>query len=126
MILGIGIDLADISRIKSLIERYGIRFLTKVYTQNEIDYCMKRHDSSSCLAGRFAAKEAAFKALSLDKSSGIGFKEIQVRVFQSRPVLELTGRALSQAENMGITKMHLSISHDKGCAIAVVVMESAG
>jgi holo-[acyl-carrier protein] synthase len=125
MILGVGIDLADISRIKSIMERHETRFLSKVFTPDEIEFCMKRHDAANCLAGRFAAKEAAFKALSAGKFSGIGFKEIKVLLNQGRPELELTGRALSQAKDLGVTRMHLSISHDKGCAIAMVVMEGA-
>jgi holo-[acyl-carrier protein] synthase len=126
MILGIGTDLVDIRRIEALMARYASRFITRVFTPEEIEYSTKRQDAASCFAGRFAAKEAAFKALSAERSSGIGFKEMQVRVSQNIPRLELTGKAQERARDLGVTRIHLSISHDKGCAVAIVVMEGAG
>ena len=126
MILGLGVDLVDIARIETLVERYKLRFLTKVFTNAEIGYCTKRHDASACLAGRFAAKEAAFKALSADRYSGIAFKEIQVIVRGGRPELAFEGKAKEKAQDLKITRIRLSISHDKGCAVAVVILEGAG
>ena len=125
MILGLGVDLVDIARIETLVERYGLRFLTRVFTTDEIGYCTKRHDASACLAGRFAAKEAAFKALSAGRSSGIAFKEILVSTAGANPRLHFTGKAHSRAGQLGIGRSHLSISHDRGCAVAVVILESA-
>jgi holo-[acyl-carrier protein] synthase len=125
MILGIGVDLVDTARIDTLMRRHGTRFLQKVFTPEEIDYCTKRHDAAVCLAGRFAAKEAAFKALSAGRSLGIGFKEISVKMVRNTPGLVLTGKAFMRAEDLGVKRMLISISHDKGCAVAVVVLEGA-
>lgn len=125
MILGLGIDLVDIDRIDALMGKYGMRFLTRVFSPEEIEYCTRRYDAATSFAGRFAAKEAAFKALSAERSSGIGFKEIRVKVERSKPKLDVVGKALIRTEELGVTRMHLSISHDKGCAVAVVVLEGA-
>jgi holo-[acyl-carrier protein] synthase len=126
MILGIGVDLVDIARIKALMGKYGERFITRVFSPEEIEYCTRRHDAAACLAGRFAAKEAAFKALSADRFSGIGFKEIRIIVREGRPELTLEGKAKEKAQHLGITGIYLSISHDKGCAVAMVVLDGAG
>ena len=78
MIAGIGIDIVDIARIEALLNRYGMRFLRRILSAEEISFCAGRHDAASCVAGRFAVKEAAFKALSMGRSSGIAFKDIVV------------------------------------------------
>lgn len=124
MIIGIGIDIVDISRIGSLIEKYGLRFTERVFSKDEITYCMERHDSAACFAGRFAVKEAAFKALSAGRSSGIALKDISVDMTGGVPQLQLKGRAHDLLVKSGMTRHHISISHDKGCAVAVVVLES--
>jgi len=123
MILGVGIDLVDISRIEALMVKHPGRFLARVFTPEEIEYCTKRHDAATCLAGRFAAKEATYKALAVGRHSGIGFKDIRVRVLRGTPELELTGSARSRAMDLGAVRMLLSISHEKGCAVAVVILE---
>lgn len=123
MILGVGIDLVDISRIEALVAKHPERFLARVFTPEEIEYCAKRHDAATCLAGRFAAKEAAFKALAAGRHSGIGFKDIRVNMLRGIPELELIGSARSRAMDLGAARILLSISHDKGCAVAVVILE---
>ena len=125
MIIGIGIDIVEIARINTLLQRYGMRFLQRILSSEEIDYCMKRHDSASCVAGRFAVKEAAFKALSAERSSGISFQDISVEVADGVPRLRLTGKAYELSRLKGAGKYHVSISHDSGCAVAVVIVENA-
>ncbi|HVN72577.1 MAG TPA: holo-ACP synthase [Desulfomonilia bacterium] len=125
MIIGIGIDIVDIDRINSLLQRYGMRFLRKIFSPDEVSYCMKRYDPATCLAGRFAAKEAAFKALSAGKFYGIPFKDISVCIMNGVPHLNLTGKAQEISHLIGAVRHHVSIAHDKGCAVAIVVLESA-
>ena len=125
MIIGIGIDIVDIARINTLLQRHGMRFLKRICSPEEIDYCMKRHDSPSCIAGRFAVKEAAFKALSAGRSSGISFQDISVDIAHGAPLLRLTGKAHELSRLKGAGQYHVSISHDKGCAVAVVILENA-
>ncbi len=123
MVIGIGIDIVDITRINNLLQKYGRRFLERVFSLEEIAYCMKRSDSATCLAGRFAVKEAAFKALSVGRSSGVSFKDITVDMIDGVPQLTLSGTAHGLSQSLGVVKHHVSISHDKGCAVAVVVLE---
>jgi holo-[acyl-carrier protein] synthase len=123
VVIGIGIDIVDITRINNLLQKYGRRFLERVFSLEEITYCMKRSDSATCLAGRFAVKEAAFKALSAGRSSGVPFKDITINMRDGAPQLTLTGKAHELSQNLGVVKHHVSISHDKGCAVAVVILE---
>ena len=123
MVIGIGIDIVDITRINNLLQKYGRRFLERVFSLEEITYCMKRSDSATCLAGRFAVKEAAFKALSVGRSSGVSFKDITVDMIDGVPQLTLSDTAHGLSQSLGVVKHHVSISHDKGCAVAVVVLE---
>lgn len=119
-LIGHGIDLVEIDRIARLMERHGDRFLERVYTVIERDYCMaqtKRHLEH--LAGRFAAKEAALKALGTGLSGGIQWTDVQVRREASgQPVLELSGEAGRIADERGITSWSLSLSHDRSHAVA--------
>jgi len=125
MIAGIGIDIVDIGRIDRLVKKYGGRFFSKVFTSEETAHCLGRYDAAACFAARFAAKEAAFKALSAGRSSGIGFKDIVVLSVAGKPELKLSGKAGEWAEKIGVIGMHLSISHDGGYAAAMVIMEKA-
>jgi holo-[acyl-carrier protein] synthase len=123
VVIGLGIDIVDITRINTLLQKYGRRFLERIFSLDEITYCMKRYDSATCLAGRFAVKEAAFKALSAGRSSGVPFKDITVDMRDGAPHLTLTGKAHELSQSLGVMKNHVSISHDKGCAVAVVILE---
>jgi holo-[acyl-carrier protein] synthase len=123
VVIGIGIDIVDITRINNLLQKYGRRFLERVFSLEEITYCMKRYDSATCLAGRFAVKEAAFKALSAKRSISIPFKDITVDMRDGAPHLTLTGKAHELSQGLGVVNKHVSISHDKGCAVAVVILE---
>jgi holo-[acyl-carrier protein] synthase len=124
MIAGIGIDIVDVGRISSLIRRYGSRFLARVLCEEEIHLCGERLDRAQYAAGRFAAKEAAFKALGAGRASGIGFHDIAVLSDGGEvPRLVLTGKAWERASLLEVTGAHVSISHERGYAVAVVVLE---
>lgn len=118
MSLAVGADLVEVRRVAALIERYGARFTGRVFTEREMAACAGRAES---LAARWAAKEAAAKAL----GTGIGqvaFREIEIVGGDSgRPQLVLHGRALVVASEQGLTSWALSLSHDGGFALAFVV-----
>ena len=124
MVLGIGIDVVRISRIDASIDRYGDRFLSRVFTPGEQADCGDRSAGGESLAGRFAAKEAAFKALGAGWDVCGGFTSVEVvREQDGRPQIVLHGRAQEMATRLGAGSMHVSITHDAGIAAAVVVME---
>jgi holo-[acyl-carrier protein] synthase len=126
MILGTGIDLVEIDRMARSIERYGRRFLERVYTAREIAYCeRKRRNAAESYAARFAAKEAAAKALGTGIGFGVTWREIEVgREPAGRPLLLLHGRAAEIAQAMGVQRSSLSISHTATEAMAMVILES--
>jgi holo-[acyl-carrier protein] synthase len=126
MIAGTGTDLIEISRVADSIERYGDRFLQRIYTEAEIAYCQrKRHNAAESFAARFAAKEAGAKALGTGIAKGVAWSEIEVTHLPGgRPTLRLHGRAAARAASMGVTAAHLSLSHSRDMAIAVVVLEA--
>jgi len=127
MIAGIGVDIVDIARIQALLDRYGARFLTRVYTEAEVAYAMRGANKAERLAGRFAVKEAVMKALGTGKSQGILWRDVEtVRGPMGRPVLLLHGQAQRQVTLRGGGTAHVSITHDGGKAVAFVILESAG
>ena len=114
-----GIDIIEIDRIQNVLLKHPSRFLTKIFTEYEINYCRGR---ATQLAARFASKEAAMKALGTG-IRGVGWKEVEVQRLRSgKPYIILHGRAKKRAESMGITKIELSISHSKNLATAMVIM----
>lgn len=124
MIIGIGTDIVNISRIEKAVERYGDRFIKKVFSDDEASYCKGKKEQAVHLAARFAAKEAVVKALGTGISKGIGFKDIEVARKQGeRPEVKLNGKAKYAAESLGVKNIHLSISHDSGLAAAFAVIE---
>jgi holo-[acyl-carrier protein] synthase len=124
MILGIGTDLIEIDRIQQSLDRFGGRFLERIYTPGEIAYCMAKKSCAESLAARFAAKEAAAKALGTGISRGVGWREIEVRRAPGqRPTLHLTGRAAEWAARLGGGHLSLSLTHTRGLAMAVVILE---
>jgi len=118
MRLATGIDLIEITRIEEVVSRHGKHYLERVYTSAELEHCGKRTES---LAGRFAAKEAAVKAL----GCGIGdvaWKEVEILGDeQNAPALTLHGAAKQRAEELGLINWSVSISHSQSHAVAVVV-----
>jgi holo-[acyl-carrier protein] synthase len=131
VIVGIGVDLVGIERIARLVERQGRRFLDRVYTAAEQAYCLDATTSAALqaerLAARWAAKEACMKALGTGWAKGVGFLHIALLPGSSRgaPRLELTDQAKAEADRLGADRWHCSVSHERGTAVAMVILERA-
>ena len=124
MIIGSGIDLVEIGRVQRSIDRYGQRFLDRVYTAAEQAYCLRKRKSAESFAARFAAKEAGAKALGTGISHGVNWLEIEVaREPGGRPTLQFHGRAAEFAARLGVDRAALSITHTATLAMASVVLE---
>ena len=124
MIVGTGIDLTQIGRIQRSIDRYGSRFLNRVYTPAEQAYCQRKRKSAESFAARFAAKEAGAKALGTGIHYGVNWLEIEVvREPSGRPTLKFHGRAAQFAARLGVVRAALSITHTGDLAMASVVLE---
>ena len=124
MIFGIGTDIAAIERFKKFIDAGNSVLLERLFTVQERLVCSSRKDSASCLAARFAAKEAFLKALGTGLRDGISWQEIEVvNDALGKPSLLCSGKAGRLVEDAGL-RSHLSLSHDGGHAIAMVVLES--
>jgi holo-[acyl-carrier protein] synthase len=124
MIVGTGIDAVEIERIQQAIDRYGQRFLNRVYTAREQEYCMRKKSSAESFAGRFAAKEAGAKALGTGISRGVTWTEIEVvRERSGRPKLMFHGRAAQMVTRLGVANAVLSLTHTKTLAMASVALE---
>jgi holo-[acyl-carrier protein] synthase len=121
-ILGIGLDATEISRVAELLERYGDRFLRRVFTDGEIAYCTHRRNPAPHLAGRFAAKEAAMKALGTGHSRGVSWKDIEVVRGGGPPRLHLHGGAARRAAGMNVRSSFLTITHSDTLALANVLL----
>lgn len=125
MILGVGLDLVAVERIRRLRERHGERFLRRVFTDAEAQACLTRADPAPSLAARFAAKEAGMKALGTGWGGGVGWLDLEVVGEPGTvPRLVLRGRAAELAGARGVGAVHLSLTHDAGVAAAVVFLES--
>lgn len=127
MILGIGTDLIEIDRVRRSVERFGDRFLTRVFTPIEIAYCRRKvHGAAESFAARFAAKEAGAKALGTGISRGVRWTEIEVRNERGgKPGIVWSGRARERAKAIGVVRTHLSLTHSREMAMAVVLVEGA-
>jgi holo-[acyl-carrier protein] synthase len=121
-IIGIGIDATDLHRVAEIVERYGERFLRRVFTDGEIAYCTKRRDPVPHLAGRFAVKEAAMKALGTGQSRGVMWKDIEVVRSAGPPRLKLHGGAARRADEMGVRQSLVTITHSETLALAQVLL----
>ncbi len=122
-ILGTGIDLTEIARIASAIERYGDRFVQRVFTEGEIAYCRRKRDAASSFAARFAAKEAAMKALGTGHSRGVYWRGIEVvRRPGGPPRIQFHGGAAARAAALGATGSVLTLAHSRELAIAHVLL----
>ncbi len=121
-IIGIGLDATDIPRIADTLERYGERFLRRVFTDEEIAYCKRRRNPAPHLAGRFAAKEAAMKALGTGHSRGVLWKDIEVVRGGGPPRLQLYGGAARRADAMNVRGSLLTITHSETLALAQVML----
>ena len=124
MIVGLGMDVCSIERMRRALERHGDRFFSRICSENERADLSGR-DQATALSGRFAVKEAFAKAL--DGAPGVGWHEVEVRRGPSgQPRLELKGNALAAVEKVGADRWHVTISHDAGIATAVVILERSG
>jgi holo-[acyl-carrier protein] synthase len=124
MILGVGTDLAEVERIGKSVERFGERFLTRVFTGRERAYAMKKANWAESLAARFAGKEAGMKAIGTGMSRGVSWQHLEVANEPSgRPTLRLYGAALDAANALGVKRISLSLTHTKEIAFAVVILE---
>jgi holo-[acyl-carrier protein] synthase len=124
MILGTGIDIIEIDRVARSIERFGERFLDRIFTSGEIAYCSGKKNAAESFAARFAAKEAGAKALGTGIQHGVAWKELEVqRQPGSRPTLHLSGRASELASQLGVRRIALTLTHSQTIAMASVHLE---
>ncbi len=124
MILGVGIDIAEVDRIRSAIERHGQRFLERVYTPGEIAYVERKANRFERYAGRFAAKEAGMKAIGTGWKRGVRWQDFEVANLPSgKPTLRLHGEAARVAEGLGVKVVSLSITHTAALGMAHVILE---
>jgi holo-[acyl-carrier protein] synthase len=124
VIVGLGVDISEVDRIREAIDRHGQRFLERVFTPAEIAYCSRHRDRAERFAGRFAAKEAAMKALGTGWSNGVRWVDIEVtRMPSGRPTLTLHGIAGEIGKRLGLRQASLSITHSGNTAFAQVIFE---
>lgn len=124
MILGIGTDLAEVDRIRQSIERFGPRFLDRIFTDGERSYASSRGNSAERFAARFAAKEAGMKAIGTGWSLGVTWKDFEVvNEVSGRPTLRLSGVALAVAERLGVRRASVSLTHSADTAFAIVILD---
>ncbi len=125
MIVGTGIDIAEVPRIRQAIERFGDRFLQRIFTEGEIRYCQSKANRVERFAARFAAKEAAMKALGTGWNHGVRWRDCEVvRMPGGRPTIKFHGRAAEFAGRLKVTNASLSLSHTAEQAFAQVILES--
>lgn len=125
MILSIGTDLAEVERIRKAHLRFDERFLQRIYTPVEITYCFRKANPYERLAGRFAAKEAAMKAIGTGLAGGVSWQDFEVANMPSgKPTLTFKGAAAEHAARLGVAVVHLSMTHTTSLAMAVVILES--
>ena len=124
MIYGIGIDLVENDRLEKIIKKWGDKFLNKIFSKGEILYCTRHAQSSIHFGARFAAKESFLKALGLGLGGGVKLSDIEVINDETgKPALKLNGTARTQIEKRNVTNIHLSLTHTKKYATAVVLLE---
>ena len=125
MIVGTGIDVVEVPRVAAAIERFGRRFLERIYTEGEIRYCEAKANRVERYAARFAAKEAGMKALGTGWNRGVRWRDIEVRRQPGgRPTLVFSGKAAEFAAELGATHTALSLTHTASEAIAQVILEA--
>ena len=125
MIVGTGIDIAEVARIRQSIERFGQRFLERIFTEGEIGYCDSKANRFERYAARFAAKEAAMKALGTGWNHGVRWRDCEVaRLPGGRPTIHFHGKAAEFAARLGAKNAAVSLSHTQEQAIAQVILES--
>lgn len=125
MIAGLGVDIVEIERVQKLIDRFGERFINRVLTAQEIQQFERRNRSATFLSSRFAAKEAASKALGRGIADGLNFHSFEVSNDRyGKPQLQLHGVAFELGQQMKVSRTLLTLSDEKHYAVAMVVMEA--
>src|ERR1700759_2527656 len=125
MIVGTGVDIAEVARIAASIQRFGRRFTERVFTPDEIRYCESKANKAERYAARFAAKEAAMKAIGTGWNHGVTWRDVEVRRAPGRrPTMEFHNKAGEFFRKLGAARAHLSITHTKDSAMAQVILES--
>ncbi|MHB1839309.1 MAG: holo-ACP synthase [Acidobacteriaceae bacterium] len=124
MIVGSGVDVIEIARIEEVLGRYGDRFCQRIYLPGEILYCRSKRNGAESFAARFAAKEAAAKALGTGIHFGVSWRDIEVvRASSGRPSLLFHGRAVAIAQKLGVRNAAISLTHSRTEALAQVLLE---
>jgi holo-[acyl-carrier protein] synthase len=125
LIVGLGLDIAEVDRIEAAIARHGQAFINRLFTPGETAYCERYQNRYERYAARFAAKEAAMKALGTGWRNGIRWRDIEVtREASGKPTLRLSGVAREFADRMGVRHISLSITHSGNVALAQVIFEN--
>jgi len=125
MIVGTGVDIAEVDRIEASIARFGSRFIQRIYTPLEIAYVERKANKFERYAARFAAKEAGMKAIGTGWSRGVRWQDFEVDNLPSgRTTLRFHGRALEFAERLGVKNVALSITHTRQMSLAYVILEA--
>jgi holo-[acyl-carrier protein] synthase len=125
MIVGLGVDVVEIRRIREALKHQGERFIRRIYTEAEQTFCEARRDPAPHYAVRFAAKEALFKALGTGWANGMRWQDVEVlRREQDAPILVLSLAAEKRSQKLGTRSIHLSLSHSADSALAVVILEN--
>ena len=124
-VIGIGVDLVEVSRIQHSLDRFGERFMKRVFTEGEIAYCVSMKFPARHFAARFAAKEAAMKAIGTGLRRGVSWQDFEIgREPGGRPTILINGKAAEFAAKLGMKRAALSITHTKEQALAQVILES--
>jgi holo-[acyl-carrier protein] synthase len=124
MIVGTGVDITEVPRVAAAIERFGDRFLRRIFTDNEIRYCESKQNKVERYAARFAAKEAALKAIGTGWRRGVAWRDVEVtREPGGRPTMVFHNVAGEFAAKLGVKRVHVSLSHTAEHAIAHVILE---
>lgn len=119
-----GIDIIEVPRVEAAIARFGTRFVQRVFTDAEIRYCESKQNKFERFAGRFAAKEAALKAIGTGWKRGVAWRDVEVsREPSGKPTIAFSGKAAEFAKRLGVRRASLSISHTAEQAIAQVILE---
>ena len=125
MVVGLGVDITEVDRIQAAINRHGRAFLRRIFTPSEIAYCEKHRNHAERFAGRFAAKEAAMKALGTGWRHGVRWVDIEVvREPSGKPTLKFAGATREIASRLGVKNIALTITHSGNTALALVIFEA--
>lgn len=118
----VGVDLVDCPRIEKIVKKRGEKFLKRVFTEGELEYCKRHRMSTPCLAARFAVKEAVLKLLGTGLTSGIKWLDVEVYKLETgKPEVKLHGKAYERARRIGLQHIQVSLSHLHDYAVAVAV-----